>query len=578
MPTAAQLEKLGIEKEPIASYSPEQNGVPEAMNKTIIRQITKMIDPFKSCNYLPLLPHIIKHATYLLNQQVPIRHQEEGLPLLVDAYEGNSMGKHTYRRFGSDVLVKIHNAQEARTVGIELDKFTILATGIYLGHSSSTVCDVLLGDTVIQTNNVQILDSMTRIFHHFARHATLDIDSLSTENGVDKQLQHGEIIKQHRVSDNAYTTTEDPSIIEALDELVLNDEVHTSHRVADYAVPGLTNVFTTGAVPDDNRDIEPYNDSVFLPEQTPTTHRRDTNSGTGEHSKDEYDSGYCSGQGCEADLEPLIAAVPLCTANLLSLEREENNHFDTTRESEDSSHLSSQTLTGTTQTDHNSSTLTITPNSGIDSTSESDMKSSEGGTLTGPAKIRVHDKNQGEKPGSAGGNMIKTTRSGRQVKMPTRFRSINFIGMVRRNNNHAKAIVKRNGSISDWDKAEADEIRKFQAMKVYDVVPIPKGANIIRTVWVYTYKQDDIKGAVYNARLVVQGSRQIENIHFNNYRKMSPVVETTAIKVLTAVATEETFVIHHLDIKLAYLNAPLKDEEQILVKPPPGHDESPGYC
>ncbi|KAJ8140640.1 hypothetical protein OY671_006178 [Metschnikowia pulcherrima] len=115
-------------------------------------------------------------------------------------------------------------------------------------------------------------------------------------------------------------------------------------------------------------------------------------------------------------------------------------------------------------------------------------------------------------------------------------------------------------------------------MGVFEVRKIPNNVLVIPTRWVYTHKEDDLKGAVYKARCVVQGFRQKEGIHLNKYRVSSPVVELSSIRVLTSIATEYGYPIHHLDIKSAYLNAPLPKGEEIYVAPPPGHDNQPGFC
>ncbi|KAJ8139395.1 hypothetical protein OY671_007393 [Metschnikowia pulcherrima] len=115
-------------------------------------------------------------------------------------------------------------------------------------------------------------------------------------------------------------------------------------------------------------------------------------------------------------------------------------------------------------------------------------------------------------------------------------------------------------------------------MEVFEVTKIPEGVQVIPTRWVYTHKEDDLKGAVYKARCVVQGFRQKEGIHFNKYRVSSPVVDLSSIRTLTAIATELDYPIHHLDIKSAYLNAPLPKGEEIYVTPPPGYDTKEGHC
>lgn len=127
-----------------------------------------------------------------------------------------------------------------------------------------------------------------------------------------------------------------------------------------------------------------------------------------------------------------------------------------------------------------------------------------------------------------------------------------------------------------WDNAEREELKKFKEMEVFEVRKIPRGVQTIPTLWVYTHKADDLKGGVYKARCVVQGSRQKEGVHFNKYRVLSPVVELLSIRTLTLIATEYNYPIHHLDIRLAYLHASLPKGEEIYVRPPPGHSTPKG--
>ena len=68
------------------------------------------------------------------------------------------------------------------------------------------------------------------------------------------------------------------------------------------------------------------------------------------------------------------------------------------------------------------------------------------------------------------------------------------------------------------------------------------------TRWVYTHEKDSLKGAVLKARCVILGYRHLEEIHFNKYGGLSPVVELLSIGVLTAIATGHDIPIHHLDI------------------------------
>lgn len=122
------------------------------------------------------------------------------------------------------------------------------------------------------------------------------------------------------------------------------------------------------------------------------------------------------------------------------------------------------------------------------------------------------------------------------------------------------------------------EITKFRNMDVFKVVLKPKNAKPIKMIWVHTYKEDDLKGAICKARCVVQGFWQINGLHFDENRILSPVVELTAIRVVTNLSANSGHHIHHLDIQLAYLNASLPEEHQILAYPPKGYELPAGKC
>lgn len=121
-------------------------------------------------------------------------------------------------------------------------------------------------------------------------------------------------------------------------------------------------------------------------------------------------------------------------------------------------------------------------------------------------------------------------------------------------------------------------MNKFVILEVWDWSEIPENATLISMVWVYGYKEEDIKGAVYKARCVIQGFRQQEGVHFSKYRALSPVAGFLSIRLLTIFATEYNYTIHHLDIESTHPNGPLSDDEHIYVKPPTGFDNRLGLC
>jgi len=69
---------------------------------------------------------------------------------------------------------------------------------------------------------------------------------------------------------------------------------------------------------------------------------------------------------------------------------------------------------------------------------------------------------------------------------------------------YEEAMARSNAA--EWDVACEDEIRNFQQMGVYDVVPRPKGRKVVGSKWVLCIKRGpDGQVQKYKARIVAQG-------------------------------------------------------------------------
>ncbi len=70
------------------------------------------------------------------------------------------------------------------------------------------------------------------------------------------------------------------------------------------------------------------------------------------------------------------------------------------------------------------------------------------------------------------------------------------------------------------------------------------------------------------ARLVAQGFSQVPGVdYFDTY---APVAKFASIRTILAVSAQLNLELHQVDIKSAYLNGELTDEEVIYMKHPPG--------
>ncbi|GBN16857.1 Retrovirus-related Pol polyprotein from transposon TNT 1-94 [Araneus ventricosus] len=120
----------------------------------------------------------------------------------------------------------------------------------------------------------------------------------------------------------------------------------------------------------------------------------------------------------------------------------------------------------------------------------------------------------------------------------------------------------------NWCNALKEELEILKVRDVYEIVPRPKNKNVLGNKWVYTLKKD-VTGKIkrYRARLVAQGFRQIEGIDY--FDIFSPVINFTLVRLFIVIlVTMKGWLCNHLDIKSAYLYAPLN--EDIFMEQPSG--------
>jgi Reverse transcriptase (RNA-dependent DNA polymerase) len=97
-----------------------------------------------------------------------------------------------------------------------------------------------------------------------------------------------------------------------------------------------------------------------------------------------------------------------------------------------------------------------------------------------------------------------------------------------------------------------------------------KGKRVIGLKWVYKLKKDS-KGNVvkHKARLVAKGYVQQQGIDFEEV--FAPVARIETIRLIIVLAVQRGWLLHHMDVKLAFLNGELLEE--VYVTQPPGFKE-----
>ncbi|KAD4385704.1 hypothetical protein E3N88_25873 [Mikania micrantha] len=116
-----------------------------------------------------------------------------------------------------------------------------------------------------------------------------------------------------------------------------------------------------------------------------------------------------------------------------------------------------------------------------------------------------------------------------------------------------------------------EELMQFQKLKVWNLVPLPKGKLPIGTRCVFRNKRDDSGVIIRNkARLVVQGFYQQEGTDYEEV--FAPVARLEAIRIFLAYDSYMNFTVYQMDVKTTFLYGKVKEE--IYVCQPLGFEDS----
>ncbi|GKB83480.1 retrovirus-related pol polyprotein from transposon TNT 1-94 [Tanacetum coccineum] len=118
-----------------------------------------------------------------------------------------------------------------------------------------------------------------------------------------------------------------------------------------------------------------------------------------------------------------------------------------------------------------------------------------------------------------------------------------------------------------WIESMQDELNQFQRLNVWELVERPVGRNIIGVKWLWKNKTDAENTVIRNkSRLIAKGYCQEEGIEFEE--SFTSVARLEAVRMFVAYATHKNFTIYQMDVKIVFLNGPLKEE--VYVSQPDG--------
>lgn len=118
-----------------------------------------------------------------------------------------------------------------------------------------------------------------------------------------------------------------------------------------------------------------------------------------------------------------------------------------------------------------------------------------------------------------------------------------------------------------WRQAMKNEIDAVERNNTWELTELPVGKKAIGLKWVFKVKKDANGEVVkHKARIVAKGYVQQQGRDFNEI--FAPVTRLETVRLLLALAAKNSWEVHHLDIKSAFLNGEL--QEEVYVTQPEG--------
>ena len=97
---------------------------------------------------------------------------------------------------------------------------------------------------------------------------------------------------------------------------------------------------------------------------------------------------------------------------------------------------------------------------------------------------------------------------------------------------------------------------------MWELVPRPKGVNVIGAKWIFKNKSDEHGTVIRNkSRLVAQDYTQVKGIDFDE--TFASVARLESIRIFLAIASHLNFKLYQIDVKSTFLSGMLQEEVYI---------------
>lgn len=120
----------------------------------------------------------------------------------------------------------------------------------------------------------------------------------------------------------------------------------------------------------------------------------------------------------------------------------------------------------------------------------------------------------------------------------------------------------------EWNLAMQQEMKLIERNGTWVLTELPKNQKVIGLKWIYKLKKDAEGNIVkHKARLVAKGCSQEQGVDFEE--SFAPVTRLETVRLLLALAAQNSWEVHHLDVKTAFLDGEIKEE--VYVAQPEGY-------
>ncbi|KAL8110529.1 hypothetical protein AgCh_026307 [Apium graveolens] len=118
-----------------------------------------------------------------------------------------------------------------------------------------------------------------------------------------------------------------------------------------------------------------------------------------------------------------------------------------------------------------------------------------------------------------------------------------------------------------WQQAMKSETESVEKNNTWELMKLPVGKKAIGLKWVFKVKKDANGEMVkYKARIVAKGYVQQQGRDFDKI--FAPVTRLEIVRLPLALTAKNSWEVHHLDVKSAFLNGEI--QEEVYVTQPKG--------